>query len=104
MASTLGLGALTNVATRAKLVDGRGKAMEGVASLDKVTRLGGAPVSGQHTRMVVADAFVDTGRGDNYTVNTPNAAVFEVGLGKERTIGGEEIGSGDWVGFVVGEP
>ena len=97
----LGLGALTNVATLDELVNGRGKAGEGVASLDEVTRFRGAPVSGQHTRMVVADDFVDTGRGDNHTVSTPNAAVFEVGLGKERTIRGEELSSGDGVGLVI---
>ena len=42
----LGLGALTNVATLDELVNNRGKAGEGVASLDQVTRFGGAPVSG----------------------------------------------------------
>ena len=45
--------------------------------------------------MVVADDFLDTGRGDNHAVNTPDAAVFEVGLGKERTIRGEELSAGD---------
>ena len=104
MASMLGLGALTNVATLDELVNGRGKAGDGVASLDEVTRFRGAPVSGQHTRLVVADDFLDTGRGDNHMVNTPNAAVFEVGLGKERTIRGEELSAGDGVCFVVVEP
>ena len=47
---------------------------------------------------------MDTGRGDDDTVNTPNAAVFEVDLGKERTIRGEEFGAGDRVGLVVVEP
>ena len=40
MVSTLGLGALTDVATLDELVDGHGKAGEGVASLDQVTRFG----------------------------------------------------------------
>ena len=76
MASALGLGALTNVATLDEFVNGRGKAGEGVASLDQVPRFGGAPVSGQHTRMVVADDFLDTGRGGNHAADTPNATVF----------------------------
>ena len=104
MASTFGLGALTNVATLDELVNGRGEAGESVASLDKVTRFGGAPVSGQHTRKVVADDFLDTGRGDYHSVDSPNATVFEVCRGEKRTIWGEELGSGDRVGFVVGEP
>ena len=54
--------------------------------------------------MVVADYFLDTGRGDNHAVNTPDAAVFEVGLGKERIIRGEELSAGDGVCLVVVEP
>ena len=104
MASTFGLGALTNVATLDELVNGRGKAGEGVASLDQVTRFGGASMSGQHTRSVVAVVFLDTGRGNNHSVDSPNATVFEVGLGTERTIGGEELCAGDRVGLVIVEP
>ena len=61
-------------------------------------------MSGQHTRMVVADDFLDTGRGDNYSVDSPDATVFEVSLGKERSIRGEEFCAGDRVGLVVVEP
>ena len=47
---------------------------------------------------------MDAGRENNYSVGSPDATVFEVGLGKERIIWGEELGSGDRVGFAVGEP
>ena len=36
--------------------------------------------------MVVADNFLDTGRGDNHAVDSPDATVFEIGVEKERTI------------------
>ena len=104
VASALGLGALPNVVTLDKLVDGREWAGKSVVLLDQVTRFGGAPVSGQHTRIVVADDFLDTGRGNNHSVDSPNATVFEIGLGKERTIGGEKLCSGGMVGFVIVEP
>ena len=61
-------------------------------------------MSGQHTRMVVADGFLSTGRGNKQSVDPPDATVFEVGLGKERTIRGEELSAGDGVCFVVVEP
>ena len=61
-------------------------------------------MSGQHTRLVVANKLLDTGRGNNYSVDSPNATVFEVGLRKERTIRGEEFCSGDRVGLGVVEP
>ena len=54
--------------------------------------------------MVVADDFLDTGRGDYHSVDSPNATVFEIGLGEERTISGEELCAGDMVGLVVVEP
>ena len=60
-------------------------------------------MSGQHTRMVVADDFLDMGRGNNHSVDSPDAIVFEVGLGKEKTIRGEELCAGGRVGFVVVE-
>ena len=82
MASTLGLGALTNVATLDELVNGRGEAWEGVTSLDRVTRFGGVSVSGPHTWMVVADDFLDTGRGTYHSVDSPDATVFETGRGE----------------------
>ena len=87
MASTLGLGALADVAAPNKLLDGRGEAREGVSSLDEVARLGGAPVSGQHTRMVVADDFLDARRGDNDLVDSPDATMFEVVVGSREPSG-----------------
>ena len=42
--------------------------------------------------------------GDNHSVDSPDATVFEVGLGEERTIGSEELSAGYRVGLVVGEP
>ena len=95
---------MTDVAILDELVNDRGKAGEGVASLDQVTRFGGAPVSRQHTRVVVADDFLDTGRGDTHSVDLPDATVFEIGLGKERTIRGEELSAGGRVGLVIVEP
>ena len=54
--------------------------------------------------MVVADDFLDTGCGNNHSVDSPNATVFEIGLWKERTIWGEELCAGDRAGLVVVEP
>ena len=54
--------------------------------------------------MVVADDFLDTGRGNYHSVDSPDAAVFEIGRGKERTVRGEEYSSGNRVCLVVVEP
>ena len=54
--------------------------------------------------MVVLENFLDTGRGNNHSVDSPDATVFEVGLWEKRTVWGEEFCSGDRVGFVVVEP
>ena len=77
VAPMLGLGALTDTAILDEILDDRGKAGEGVASFDQVTRFGGAPVSGQRTPMVVVDDCV----------GSPDATVFEIGLRGEENHG-----------------
>ena len=80
--SSLGYGALTNVAAFDELFNGRGWARERVASLDEVACLRGDPVARQHTRLVVVDDFLDAGRWVDDLVNSPDATVLAVGHGE----------------------
>ena len=70
---------MTDVAAFDEFFDSCGQASERVASLDEVARLQGAPVARQHTRMVVADDFLDARRGNNDTVHTPDTTMCVVG-------------------------
>ena len=77
--SMLGHGALADVAASDEVLDDCEQSRKCTSSLDGVARLGGAPVTRQCTRKVIAEDFLDAGRRDDYMVDSPDATVLGVG-------------------------
>ena len=82
--SMLALGALPDVAASVAVLDYCDQARKCTSSLDEVARLGGAPVTRQCTRNVIAEDFLDAGRGDDYMGDSPDATVHVDDRGERK--------------------
>jgi hypothetical protein len=78
-------------------MDGLRKARERVSAFHEVSHFGGAPMSGECARVVVAKDFLHSRLGNDNSVDVPDAASFEGSGGEKRSILVEVLGQSDRV-------